>query len=63
MSKEDNYNEYNYDQAIVEKHTGRRQYTIIGLSMKSGSGVKLQSWDQRSESSQKSDTKRLMKED
>ena len=39
MSKADNYNEYNYIQALGEKHTGRRQYTIRGLSMKSGSEV------------------------
>ena len=28
MSKVDNNNNYNYDQALGEKHTGQRQYII-----------------------------------
>ena len=36
MLKADNYNKYDYDQALSEKHTRQRQYTIRGLSMKSG---------------------------
>ena len=36
MSKADNYNEYDYNQALGEKHTGQKQYTIRGLSMWSG---------------------------
>ena len=63
MSKVDNYNKYNYDQASGEKYMGRRQYIIKDLSMRSGLGVELQSWDQRSGSSQRSDIRRLMKED
>ena len=39
MSKADNYNKYNYDQALSEKHIGQKQYTIRGLSMKSGSEI------------------------
>ena len=45
MLKADNYNEYNYDQGLGEKHIRQRQYTIRGLSMRSESEVKLQSWD------------------
>ena len=63
MLKADNYTEYNYDQASGEKHMGQKQYTIKGLSIRSESGVELQSWDQRSGSSQRSDIRRLMKED
>ena len=48
MSKADNYNEYDYNQASGEEHAGRRRYTIRGLSIGSGSGVKLQGLDQRS---------------
>ena len=48
MSKTDNYNEYNYDQALGEKHMEQRQYTIKGLSMKSASGVELRGLDQKS---------------
>ena len=36
MSKTNNYNEYNYNQALGEKHTGHKQYIIRGLSMRSG---------------------------
>ena len=50
MSKADNYNEYNYDQLLGKKYTGQKRYTIRGLSMRSGL-------------SQRSDTRRLMKED
>ena len=39
MPKADNYNEYDYDQALGEEHVGRRQYTLRGLSMRSRSGV------------------------
>ena len=39
MSKADNYDEYDYDQALGEKHTRQRRYTIKGLSMRSGSEV------------------------
>ena len=39
MSKADNYNKYNYDQVSGEKYTRQSQYTIRGLSMKSGSKV------------------------
>ena len=35
MSKADNYNKYNYDQASGEKYTGQRRYTIRGLATKS----------------------------
>ena len=34
MSKADNYNEYNYDQALGKKHMGQKQHTIRGLSMR-----------------------------
>ena len=37
IPKPDNYNEYDYNQALGEKQTGRRQYIIKGLSMRSGS--------------------------
>ena len=47
MSKVDNYNKYYYDQALVEKHTGRRQYTIRDLSMRSGSEVELRGLEKR----------------
>ena len=63
MPKEDNYNEYNYDQVLGEKHTGQSQYTIKSLSIKTGPEVWLQSRDQRSGLSQRSDIRRLMKED
>ena len=39
MSKVDNYNEYDYDQALGEKHIDQRQYTIRGLVIKSGSEI------------------------
>ena len=48
MPKSDNYNKYNYDQASGEEYAGQRQYTIRGLSMRSGSGVKLRGLNQRS---------------
>ena len=48
MPKADNYNKYNYNQTLGEEYVGRRQYTIRGLSMRSGSGVKLRGLDQRS---------------
>ena len=60
MPKADNYNEYDYDQASGEKHMGQRQYTIRGLSMRSGSGVELRGLDQRS--SYKVGTKDLISE-
>ena len=48
MPKANNYNEYNYDQVLDKKHMGWRQYTLRGLSMRSGSGVELRGLDQRS---------------
>ena len=48
MPKVDNYNKYNYDQVSGEEHAGQRRYTIRGLSMRSGSGVKLRGLNQRS---------------
>ena len=39
MLKVDNYNEYIYDQVLSGKHTGRRRYTIGGLSLKIRSEV------------------------
>ena len=48
MPKADNYNEYNYDQALGEEHAEQRRYTIRGLSMRSRSGVELRDLDQRS---------------
>ena len=48
MPKADNYNEYDYNQALGEKYTEQRRYTLRGLSMKFGLGVELQSLDQRS---------------
>ena len=48
MPKADNYNEYDDDQASGEEHMRQRRYTIRGLSMRSGSGVKLRGLDQRS---------------
>ena len=48
MPKADNYNEYDYDQASGEEHAKQRQYTIRGLSMRSGSEVELRGLDQRS---------------
>ena len=34
MSKADNNNDYNYDQASGEKQTGRRQYIIPGIEVR-----------------------------
>ena len=34
MSKADNYNKYDYDQASGEKYTGRRQYIIPGSKVR-----------------------------
>ena len=39
MSKADDYNKYDYHQALGEKHTGQRQYTIRDLSIRSASEV------------------------
>ena len=57
MLKADNYNKYDYDQASGEKLTRRRRYTLRGLSMRLGLEIQLRSRDQ------KSDIRRLMKED
>ena len=48
MSKAYNYNDYNYDQVMDEKHMGRKQYTIRDLITKSGSEVWIESeiWHQ-----------------
>ena len=70
MSNTDNYNEYNNDQVLEEKHTRRKQYIIFrsviwvwGLNQKSSYKVwirgLIRSLDQKSESSQKSDVRRV----
>ena len=39
MLKADSYNKYDYDQALDEKHTGQKRYTVKDLSLRSGSEV------------------------
>ena len=46
MSKADNYNEYDYDQASDEKHTDQRWYTIRDLITKSGPEIWYQEVDE-----------------
>ena len=49
MSIADNYNEYDYNQVLGEKHIGQRQYTIRDLSMKFGLEVWIKSEIQHQE--------------
>ena len=44
--KADNYNKYNYYQALGKKHTGQRRYTIKCLSMRSSYKVRIKGLDQ-----------------
>ena len=57
MLKADNNNNYDYDQASGEKHTGQKQYIILRTEIWIRSLVR--NLDQRSGSSQRSDNQKV----